>query len=104
MPAAQHLGSGGQREVAPYILRMGREVRDGSFAASAGVVPMSALTSKADIGLTGRPSIPETFEINEKPRRTGSPVKPGDDSFDCGGSLTRRQFLPKENGEKFAEL
>src|SRR5882672_12637702 len=45
-------------------------------------------------GLTGRPSIPETFEINERPRRTGSPGRAGRRQFDCGGRLTKPQFLP----------
>jgi hypothetical protein len=28
------------------------------------------------------------------------PVKPGDDSFDCGGRLTKRQFLPRSAATK----
>src|SRR5882762_6733704 len=28
------------------------------------------------------------------------PVKPGDDSFDCGGRLTKRQFLPRSEATK----
>src|SRR3979490_448316 len=28
------------------------------------------------------------------------PVKPGDDSFDCGGRLSKPQFLPRSNATK----
>jgi hypothetical protein len=32
------------------------------------------------------------------------PVKPGDDSFDCGGRLTMRQFLPKEQSDEAIQI
>src|SRR5882757_7525044 len=32
------------------------------------------------------------------------PVKPGDDSFDCGGRLTKPQFLPRSAATKQSTL
>src|SRR3979411_1857093 len=43
--------------------------------------------------------VTQIFKNSWKKMRTGGvldpPVKPGDDSFDCGGRLTKPQFLPR---------